>query len=54
MVYEQIGQPDRHWVMFYCPQAAGYGVGVLQAAEQGVGIYAQIRFRVFGGITEYR
>jgi len=35
-------------------QAAGYGVGVLQAAEQGVGIYERIGFRAFGGITEYK
>lgn len=32
---------------------AGYGVGVLQAAEQEVGIYERIGFRVFGRITEY-
>jgi ribosomal protein S18 acetylase RimI-like enzyme len=35
-------------------RAAGYGVGVLQAAAQGVGIYARIGFRAFGGITEYK
>lgn len=33
---------------------AGHGVGVLQAAEQGVGIYERIGFRSFGGITEYK
>lgn len=35
-------------------RAAGYGVGVLQAAEQAVGIYERIGFRAFGGITEYK
>jgi len=35
-------------------QAAGYGVGVLQAARGGVGIYERIGFRAFGGITEYK
>ena len=33
---------------------AGHGIGVLQAAAQGVGIYERIGFRAFGGITEYK
>ena len=35
-------------------RAAGCDLGVLQAAEAGLGLYRRIGFRSFGGITEYK
>ena len=35
-------------------RAAGCDLGVLQAAEAGVGLYRRLGFRPFGGITEYK
>jgi ribosomal protein S18 acetylase RimI-like enzyme len=41
-------QPPHH------ARAAGCDLGVLQAAEAGVGLYRRLGFRPFGGITEYK
>ena len=32
----------------------GYRTGVLQAAPEGVGVYARVGFEPFGEITEYK
>jgi hypothetical protein len=32
----------------------GFGIGVLQAAPEGVGVYARVGFEPFGQITEYK
>jgi len=35
-------------------RAEGLRIGVLQAAAEGVGLYARLGFRAFGDITEYK
>jgi ribosomal protein S18 acetylase RimI-like enzyme len=42
------------WQPLNDARGAGCDLGVLQAAEAGVGLYRRLGFRSFGGITEYK
>ena len=42
------------WQPLHDARAAGCDLGVLQAAEEGVGLYRRLGFEAFGGITEYK
>jgi ribosomal protein S18 acetylase RimI-like enzyme len=42
------------WRPLHDAAAAGADLGVLQAADAGVGVYRRLGFRPFGSITEYK
>lgn len=42
------------WQPLCDARAAGCDLGVLQAAEAGIGLYRRLGFRAFGRITEYK